>query len=64
MLWHGLERGRVREEENDKGASGPRELQENQRILWSNGSVIWEKEAGRREEFRVPGGGEKKCHRY
>lgn len=25
MLWHGLERGRVREEENDKGASGPRE---------------------------------------
>lgn len=51
MLWHGLERGRVREEENDKEASGPRELQENQRILWSK----WQCYMGKRswEEGRV-----------
>lgn len=58
----------MRVEENDKGASGPRELQESSKrtkgFCGQNGSVIWEKEAGRREEFRVPGGGEKKCHRY
>lgn len=39
-----------REEENDKGASGPRELQESSKrakgFCGQNGSVIWEKEAG------------------